>query len=152
MTTPPTRLPSETPNDRLRIARVARGLTQKQLAAKAGRDETSVSRHETGTLPMGPKAVQDYALVLGVSEPWLQYGIGPAPDTNIAEIVAEYLSSDLGRSCPEDIARRLWLVPYDTLGVPYPTVEVVHRVRELIAINLLLEGQKPNESVRQPAP
>lgn len=51
-------------NIRLRVARVARGLTQLQLAEKIGRKELEVSRLETGRARPDPETKRRIAEVL----------------------------------------------------------------------------------------
>ena len=64
---------------RLRAARRARQLTQDELAAAAGLDQTAVSKAETGKLKLEAATLGRLADALGVSTAWLRNGEGVGP-------------------------------------------------------------------------
>lgn len=131
---------------RLRLAREARGWRQVDLAEKAGVDEQTVWRHENGIGGIGQRSLQKYCAVLRVREEWVKYAIGPAPGQKADDIVDKYLKSPMGRSTPRAVAALLRQVSYSSLGVRKPTYKSVHRVRELIETNYLLERQTAHGS------
>jgi transcriptional regulator with XRE-family HTH domain len=61
---------------RLRIARQAAGLTRKAVVQDAGAGQTAISDIETGQRLPTVAMIARLASVLGVTAPWLAYGIG----------------------------------------------------------------------------
>lgn len=68
-----------TPGQRLRSARRARGLTAADLAKIAGVSDSAVRNQENGTNGIPPARVEVYAEALGVTPNWLMFGEGEAP-------------------------------------------------------------------------
>lgn len=65
---------------RLRAARTNLGLTQHELAERAGLSKEMVASQERELRSLSLKAVETYARVLAVSPAWLAYGSGePVP-------------------------------------------------------------------------
>lgn len=126
--------------DRLRYVRELRGLSLSDVAKLAKVGRKSAWRHEqSGAIPL--IALRKYVRALHVSEQWLRYGIGPGPDAEPpTAIVEKYLKSPMGKTCDPTIAALLLHVPYASLAVYRPTLASIHRVRELIEMNRLLEA------------
>ena len=61
----------KSPGRRLRTSREAKGLTQKELAAKLGVDAATVSRWESDAIGFGPVWAEEIAKVIGESAVWL---------------------------------------------------------------------------------
>lgn len=127
--------PDEHPGVRLRRAREWRGLTQLQLAQSAEVNEQTVWRAEKHG-SVSNKAVSGFARVLRVQPDWLLYGYGPSPEE--AELIEEYLLTELGQSTPPPVAKLLRRVSFVSLGLRHVSMQGVHRVRELIQMNRLL--------------
>lgn len=125
---------------RLKQARKARGWALKDLAREADVHLQTVWTHESGTRAVGQHTLRKYAEALAVPEEWLRYGTGPGPLGEGSEIVEEYLTSVLGKGTSPAVRRILRTVSYTSLGVRKISVPIVHRVRELIETNRLLEG------------
>ena len=64
--------------ERLRRARLGAGLTQMQVAVRAGTGLPTISRLETGATGPRPETVRKLADALGVSPAWLLFGEGEA--------------------------------------------------------------------------
>jgi transcriptional regulator with XRE-family HTH domain len=135
---------------RLKQAREAKGWTTADLARATGVNYQTVWNHEQGE-GIAQRVLHKYADALQVTEGWLQYGVGGGPGGVGVEIVEEYLSSDLGKTTPPWLRTLLRQVSYPSLGVRKPTLESVHRVRDLIEINRHLERQPTNARGRKPA-
>ena len=60
---------------RLRVARTAVGLTQRQLGAKCGLHMMSIQRYESDAFVPPIKVAKQLADALGVSAPWLVFGV-----------------------------------------------------------------------------
>jgi transcriptional regulator with XRE-family HTH domain len=66
---------------RIRAARAAKGLTGLQLGVAAGiGDAARVSALESGAKPLTEENLAKVAAVLGVSMPWLRYGVATGLD------------------------------------------------------------------------
>lgn len=125
---------------RLKQAREALGWSIDDLATNAGVHYQTVWTHESGTRPVGQRALRRYAESLAVTEEWLRYGTGPGPLGKGSEIVEQYLQSDLGRGTSRAVRRMLRTISYPSLGVRTISLSTVHRVRELIETNRLLDA------------
>lgn len=69
-------------NDRLRQARLARGLSQEDLARRLGLVSMSISRYERGVSSPRLSRATAIAAELGVSLDWLIRGEGAGPDAS----------------------------------------------------------------------
>lgn len=130
---------------RLRQARHERGLTLEQVAHRTRQGKQTVWRHEHGAT-VSKRAAAAYAPVLGVTTQWILFGFGDGPGDPVQAVLDAYLRMPLGRDCPPDVAECLRRVSFSSLGVKSPTVAAVHRVRELIEFNRLLERRSRNDS------
>jgi transcriptional regulator with XRE-family HTH domain len=129
--------------ERLKQAREALGWSVADLARAAEVNYQTAWNHEQGD-GISDVVLSRYCDALRVTKEWLQYGAGGGPGGVGAEIVEEYLASDLGKSTPSWVKPLLRQVSYPSLGVRRPTLESVHRVRDLIEINRSLERQNTN--------
>lgn len=129
--------------DRLRQAREGLGWTIDELATRAGTHYMTVWRHEQGH-PIAQASLRKYAEALRCQEAWLAEGRGIAPGGKGLDIVEEYLASDLGKSADKTVRKLLRELSYPSLGVRKPSLQTVHRVRDLIESNRALERQLTN--------
>ncbi len=114
---------------------------QEDLAKAAKLAKMSVSRAEkaetqrpsTGSTRKLINALRARVLF---DESWLVYGIGNPPNTAAPDAIDQYLQTDFGKSTPDEVVRRLRLIPWDVLGFSSPSPEEVHDMRNLIARNL----------------
>jgi transcriptional regulator with XRE-family HTH domain len=74
------RLASDAIGKRLYEARIKRDLTMDQLAAKAGINQSTISKLERGINEPGAANVERLALALDIDPCWLAYGTGKKPD------------------------------------------------------------------------
>ena len=74
------KLGSDKVGKRLLEARTALGLTMDQLAKKAGVDQTTISKVETGRNRPAAHTVERLALAMGIDPCWLTYGTGTKPE------------------------------------------------------------------------
>lgn len=63
-------------NERFRIAREARGLSQRNVAEKISVGNTAISRIESGTNNPSDRTIRLFCDELGISEKWLRIGEG----------------------------------------------------------------------------
>lgn len=73
-----------TSGKRLKAARDAARLTQKQAAAKVDIDSITLSRYERDRQPMSINRVGTLADVYGVPRVWITDGVGPVPPSVVA--------------------------------------------------------------------
>lgn len=87
---PPTPAPSQRPcpelyggmGDRLRAARIAKGLSMRALGRQAGCTVAAISLLEAGTSIVLLSTCEELAKALDVAPGWLAYGIGTGPAVN----------------------------------------------------------------------
>lgn len=129
---------------RLRQARQQAGLTQQELADACGLHKQHVSKLERGALVrIGPKAMDRLTEVLGVTEPWLRYGIVTAETTALhGEAITAYLATTIGSDTPPDVAAKLYALDWSQVGVTRPNEKDVHRMREMVELNLRLRRNR----------
>jgi transcriptional regulator with XRE-family HTH domain len=125
---------------RLRQAREALGWTLDELAQASGNHYMTVWRHENGQ-PLSQASLRKYAEALRCQESWLAEGRGCGPGGKGLDIVEEYLATDLGQSADKEVRRLLREISYPSLGVRKPSLQTIHRVRDLIESNRALERQ-----------
>lgn len=68
---------------RIQIARLARGLAQRELGVKLGISKQAVTNMETGDRGISPERLKEIATALGVSESYLSLGITQASDIKV---------------------------------------------------------------------
>jgi len=83
--------------ERLKDARRALGLTQKQLAERSGTSQAMVSLYETGARVPGDDTVASMAGQLDVPADWLNGRDEMADSGGISPELAAFVSSDMGR-------------------------------------------------------
>ena len=133
---------------RVREARLAAGfLEQTELAAAAGVVPLTINRIEMGRGPLSRATARKLAPVLRRTEAWLLYGAegvdGSPRGEKVPKAVEQYLtSSGWGADASDAVANLLKSLDYASIGVPAPTVRDVHRVREMIEINLATARQR----------
>ncbi|HXF66237.1 MAG TPA: helix-turn-helix domain-containing protein [Burkholderiales bacterium] len=88
---------------RIKAAREALGMTQKELAKRAGIPLSSLRQYEIRDRVPGGDALEKLAAV-GISPQWLLLGQGPMLRLGVAEQAEEYLA---GRARLEPHARRI---------------------------------------------
>lgn len=77
--------------ERIRTTREARGLSQREVAGRAGLSHAALSKLETGQRPRAEAwALLKIARVLGVSLDWLLSGEGPEPSFDQAAVIASF--------------------------------------------------------------
>lgn len=72
-------IPKFTLGDRLRKARIARGVSSREMAQALGRSVSSICGYENGSIPVRIDTVSGYALRLAVPVSWLLTGRDPGP-------------------------------------------------------------------------
>ena len=98
---------TETLGNRVKLARAARGLSQKRLAEMCGVSQSAVDQVERGVTAR-PKWVFELTRALGVSQEWLIHGIGPAPE------ISHKLTANKGNAI-SGIQKELDISPEETL-------------------------------------
>lgn len=63
--------------NRLRRARMLRGLSCAEMGEKVTTHRSSVSRWETGKVAPTMRTLRELSEALGILQPWLAYGEGP---------------------------------------------------------------------------
>lgn len=135
---------------RLRQARLEAGFkTHRELADAVGMTGQTIYRVETGGFPLGKKTAEVLAPVLRKSSAWLMYGVDSADEGDETpqdppQAVEQYLTSDFGADVSPRVQKLLESCNYSSIGLPKPSVKDVHRVREMIEINLSIAAKQRN--------
>lgn len=120
---------------------------QTDLADLAGIRPLTVNRVIKARGPLTQVTAEKLAPVLGTSVAYLLFGAtSPGDDggngKKTVPAVRQYLTSDFGGDTPEHVARLLEMLDFASIGMHHPTQKDVHRVREMIEINLSIARQK----------
>lgn len=85
--------------ERLKLARIERGIKQKDLAQMIEVTPSSVLYYENGKRPLTPALIHTMADILNVNEEWLKTGEGSmdielSEDEEIAALIGEILAKE----------------------------------------------------------
>lgn len=131
---------------RVRQARIAAGFAEQvELGNASGVGALTINRVERGRGPLSRATAAKLAPILRRSEAWLLYGAedGAQPGPEVPPAVEQYLTDqEWGGDVSPRVVKLLRGLDYSSVGVPEPTLKDVHRIREMIEINLSL-ARKP---------
>lgn len=134
---------------RIEQARLAAGFeTHRELADAIGVTNQTIWRVESGGFTLSPKTAAMLAPALRRSVAWLMYGVerasGEETPQDAPKAVEQYLTSDFGIDVSPRVRKLLESCNYASIGLPKPSVKDVHRVREMIEINLSIAAKQRN--------
>lgn len=125
--------------ERLRWARVKRGLQGTDLAQLVKREQKSIYRYEGGTQMPSRKTMKKLAQVLKVSPVWLEYGRG---QPNACQEVEDYLLTPQASKVSTAVAEALLEMPWAKMGMANPRPEQVNQVRILLELLMGNAGKR----------
>jgi len=100
-------------NERIKAARKARKMTQKQLADAIGLTQNYIAMIETGRREPSERTISDICQVCGVDEIWLQTGTGEmfAPKTRREELEEIFHHCEIGTDAKARLIRAMAQLP-----------------------------------------
>ena len=100
-------------NERIKAARKARKMTQKQLAEAIGLTQNYIAMIETGRREPSERTISDICQVCGVDEIWLQTGTGEmfAPKTRREELEEIFHHCEIGTDAKARLIRAMAQLP-----------------------------------------
>lgn len=132
-----------------RVRKLAAGIykTQVELANAAGVVPLTVNRVWKARGPLTRETAEKLAPALKTTPAYLIYGAvtpdkpdgrhGKTPDA-----VRQYLTSEFGRDAVGRVAKMLETLDYASIGLLEVTPKDVHRVREMIEVNLAIARKR----------
>lgn len=100
-------------NERIKAARKARKMTQKQLAEAIGLTQNYIAMIETGRREPSERTISDICQVCGVDEIWLRTGTGEmfAPKTRREELEEIFHHCEIGTDAKARMIRAMAQLP-----------------------------------------
>lgn len=100
-------------NERIKAARKARKMTQKQLAEAIGLTQNYIAMIETGRREPSERTISDICQVCGVDEIWLRTGTGDmdTPKTRREELEEIFHHCEIGTDAKARLIRAMAQLP-----------------------------------------
>lgn len=106
-------------NERIKAARKARKMTQKQLAEAIGLTQNYIAMIETGQRDPSDRTIADICRVCGVDEIWLRTGTGDmdTPKTRQEELAEIFAKAEISDDVKSRMIRAMAQLPDDAFPV-----------------------------------
>ena len=106
-------------NERIKAARKARKMTQKQLAEAIGLTQNYIAMIETGRREPSERTISDICQVCGVDEIWLRTGTGDmdTPKTRQEELAEIFAKAEISDDVKSRMIRAMAQLPDDAFPV-----------------------------------
>ncbi|WP_367647413.1 helix-turn-helix domain-containing protein [Ruegeria arenilitoris] len=97
--------------ERLRLARLAKGISQGELASAIGVSRTAIGQWELNGVQPSLERLDEVSRFLDVKPEWIAFGVSDTPDSSEANFV-EVDEVEFGQSHNEVFPKQVWKLPF----------------------------------------